>query len=335
MVNNLRVQQYKMSLIQSATQRMLMSAVNPSRLHSIVMRILTIILFVVAGLTIPNFLSSTNLSAIAYAAAPVGIAAVGLAAVTIGGNLFSLSLGSTAAFSSILFIGWLGLGQYTSLASALIVGLVVGFLQGVAVGVFRCNAIITTIASASIIVGIASLLSGGRTIMATIPLDVLGSGLVLPWLPLQAAIFLVIAIVVDQLVQRTRIGRELRLTGSNRQAAEMAGLRTNRAIIASYVLSSVCAALAGVLLAAQASSGNLLVAADLDFNAISAVLVGGIAIAGGRGRIIDAAVGAIFLSVLGNILLVNNFAYEIQLMVKGVAVLLSVALGALLLKIKW
>ncbi|MNR58147.1 hypothetical protein D3C85_1790730 [compost metagenome] len=64
------------------------------------------------------------------------------------------------------------------------------------------------------------------------------------------------------------------------------------------------------------------------------MLVGGIAIAGGRGRVLDAAVGALFLALLGNILLVNNFSYEVQLMVKGLAVLLSVALGAMLLRMR-
>ncbi|QHF42195.1 ABC transporter permease [Pseudomonas sp. S34] len=317
-----------------AASGVLRNSFSPLRIHATSVRLATLLLFVIAAIGVPNFASASNIAAIIYAAATVGIAAVGLATITLSGNLFSLSLGATAAFASIIFASFISSGIYLAVAGALGMGVLVGLAQGAAIGMMRCNPIITSIAVASIVTGIASTLSGGRTIMGQGDTSWLGSGVIIPGLPNQALVFLLVALVLDLIVQRMRIGRELRLTGSNSVAAQMAGLRTKSAVVMANVISATTAAAAGVLIAAQSSTGNLLVGADLDFNAISAVLVGGIAIAGGRGRVLDAAVGALFLALLGNILLVNNFSYEVQLMVKGLAVLLSVALGAMLLRMR-
>ncbi|MDM0071508.1 ABC transporter permease [Variovorax sp. J31P207] len=321
----------------TSTSRTVAAAVTPSwrhwfgpaHVHANAVRALCIALFVAACLWVPNFASTSNIAAILYAAAAVGMAAVGLAAVTLSGNLFSLSLGATAAFASIVFAEALGLGPLPAALLGVALGAVTGAIQGFVVGVLRCNPIITSIAIASMVTGAASLWSGGRTIMGNGDASWLGSGALWPGLPYQALLVLVAVLILDYGVQRTRIGRELRLVGTNRAAAELAGLRTRTAVVMAYVLSGVTAAAAGVLIGSQSGTGNLLVGADLDFSAIAAVLVGGVAINGGRGRVVDAAVGAIFLALLENILLVNGFSYEVQLMVKGAAVLIAVAFSAL------
>ena len=302
----------------------------PMRVQATTIQLLTLLLFVAAAFTLDNFASSGNIAAILYSASAVGIAAVGLAAVTIGGNLFALSLAPTAAFASILFAQTLQFGIAAACGAALGMGVGVGLLQGAAVGLLRCNPIITSIAAGSIIAGVATLVSGGRTILAQGDSAWLGNGTLLPGLPYQALLFAAVVVVLEVVMQRSRAGRELRLRGTNPQAADLAGLRTRRVVLQSYALCGLTAAAAGVLIAAQSGTGNMRVGGDLDFSAIAAVLVGGVAITGGRGRLVDAASGALFLALLTNILLVNNFAYEVQLMVKGLAVLLAVAAGALL-----
>jgi len=115
-----------------------------------------------------------------------------------------------------------------------------------------------------------------------------------------------------------------------RSVAEHAALRIGFALLVTYTAAGVCAGLAGALLASQSAQGNLQVGATLDFDAIAAVLVGGIAIYGGRGRVTDALAGAVFLAVLSNVLLVNGFAFEVQLVARGGVVLVAVAAGSLL-----
>lgn len=306
----------------------------PARVQATVIQIATVVMFLAACAVMENFASASNISAILYAASTVGVAAVGLASVTISGNLFALSLGSTAAFASIVYIAASGWGVLPALAASLALGLVFGLLQGLVVGWLRCNAIISTIAAGSLIAGLATWVSDGRTVLAEGGPSWLGSGTLVPGVPWQAVLFLVIVILGEVLMQRTRAGWELRLRGTNPDAADLAGLRVTRMVVLSYVLAGAGAAIAGALIAAQSGTGNLRVGADLDFSAIAAMLVGGVAIGGGRGRIIDVASGTLFLAVLTNILLVNNFAYEVQLMVKGLAVLVAVTAGALLARKK-
>ena len=97
------------------------------------------------------------------------------------------------------------------------------------------------------------------------------------------------------------------------------------------MLAAMAAAFAGALYGSQAAQGNLKLGAGLDFDAIAAVLVGGVATKGGQGRVLDAAIGAVFLAMISNILLLKGLSLEIQLIVKGLVVIGSVILGALAL----
>ncbi|CAD6560195.1 ABC transporter permease [Paraburkholderia sabiae] len=303
---------------------------SPNRVQATTVRLLCLIVFAGAGMVVPHFASTANLSSIVYSTAAIGTAAIGLAAVTLCGELFLLSTGATAAFAAIVFVSALGFGSVAACVAAVAVGLTIGFLQGLAVGLLRCNPIIASIAAASVITGVASLLTGGRTIIGEGDVSWLGLGVLFPGLPHQGLLLVVAALVLEIVMQRTRFGRELRLVGINRVAARIAGLRTRLTALVSCTLAGGTAAMAGVLVASQSGTANLLIGTDLTFSAIAAVLVGGIGIAGGRGRISDAAFGALFLAIIGNLLLVNNLPYEAQLAVKGAAVLISVAIGSVL-----
>ncbi|KQV41325.1 hypothetical protein ASC96_18710 [Rhizobium sp. Root1204] len=303
-------------------------------MHATSILLVLIVMIVVASIFIPDFASANNISAILYTAAPVGVAAVGLALITLSGNLFVLSLSSTAALAAIIFASMLGAGYPLAIAGALLTGAVVGSMQGAVVVGFKTNPIITSIAATSLISAAGQYLSGGRTVLASGDVGWLGNGQLFPGLPVQALIFIAIVAIVEFFIERSRMGRELRLTGMNRAAAKLAGLRSSPAAIISYLVAGSAAAAAGVMIAAQTGAGNMRVGQDIDFSAIAAVLIGGIGIKGGKGRIIDAAVGAVFVAVLSNILLVYGFSYEVQLMVKGLAVIFSVILGAAFAKEK-
>ena len=303
---------------------------GPTRVQATSIRILCVVVLVISGVSVPNFASAANLAAIIYSTAAIGIAAIGLAAVTLCGELFLLSTGATAAFAAIVFVSSLGFGLVPACLAALALGLIVGSLQGIAIGILRCNPIIASIAAASVITGIASLLTGGRTIIGTGDASWLGLGVLFRGLPHQGLLLVVAVVILELVIQRSRFGRELRLAGINRAAARIAGLRTRTTVLVSCTLAGGAAAAAGVLIASQSGTANLLIGSDLNFSAIAAVLVGGIGIAGGRGRISDAAFGALFLAIIGNLLLVKNLPYEAQLAVKGAAVLLSVTIGAVL-----
>jgi ribose transport system permease protein len=301
---------------------------GPERMQATGVKVAIIILFIWGWATIDNFASSSNLHAIMYSVAAIGIAAVGMAFITLSGNLFMLSMAATAALSTIIFASFLYLGLVPALLIVALVGLIIGLVQGVVVGLGGVNPIIATIAVASIVMGAGALYSGGLTIVGKGDASWLGVGQ-LGVFPNQLLLFLVLAIAAEFVVQRTRFGRELRLIGLNRTTATLAGVRVGRTLVLSFVIAGLAAAIAGSLFASQAAQGNLKLAAGLDFDAIAAVLVGGVSIRGGHGKIIDAAFGALFLAIVSNILLVKGLSFEIQLMVKGIVVIVAVILGAL------
>ncbi|WP_245303349.1 ABC transporter permease [Mesorhizobium loti] len=303
---------------------------SPERVQSTAVWIGTILLAIWASAAVPGFASSANISAIMYSTSAVGIAAVGMAFITLSGNLFMLSMGATAAVSTIVFASFLHLGLLPSIVVVVLVGALFGLAQGIAVGVFKTNPIITTIAMASIITGAGSFYSGGLTIVGQGDASWLGIGRT-AGIPNQIVLFLLAALVFSFIVERTRFGRELRLIGLNPKAAHFTGLRVGRTLVIAYVLAAAAAAFAGALYGSQAAQGNLKLGAGLDFDAIAAVLVGGVAIKGGQGRILDAAIGAVFLAIITNILLLKGLSLEIQLIVKGLVVIASVILGALAL----
>lgn len=300
---------------------------RPEHIQSTAVWIAVAALAIVASFTVPGFSSSANVSAIMYATSAVGIAAVGMALITLSGNLFMLSMGATAAVSTILFASLLHLGLLPSVILVVLFGGVLGLAQGFAVGAAKANPIITTIATSSIIMGGGSFYSGGLTVVGQGDASWLGIGRTFG-LPNQIWLFAAATIVLSFIVGRTRFGRELRLIGLNRTAADFAGLRVERALVGAYALAAMAAACAGALYASQAAQGNVKLGAGLDFDAIAAVLVGGVAIKGGHGRILDAAIGAVFLAMISNVLLLLGLSLEIQLIVKGLVVIGSVALGA-------
>lgn len=307
---------------------------RPERLHANGLRLATLALILWAWLSIDNFATAANFRAILYSVSAVGIAAVGMALITLSGNLFMLSMAATAAASTIIFATFLQLGLFPAMLVVIAAGAFLGLAQGVAVGFLGANPIIATIAIASIIMGAGALYSGGLTVMGQGDASWLGIGHFAGVIPNQVLLFGAAVVLAEILVEKTRFGRELRMIGVNRAAAEMAGLRIERVIVWTYVLAGVCAAVAGGLFASQAAQGNLRLGAGLDFDAIAAVLVGGVSIRGGRGRIIDAASGALFLAIVSNVLLVKGLTFEVQLVVKGAVVVVSVMLGSLALNLK-
>ncbi|QND44541.1 ABC transporter permease (plasmid) [Rhizobium lusitanum] len=302
----------------------------PTRIQATAVRFATLAMIAVAAAAVPGFASVQNLSAVMFSASAIGIAACGLALVTISGKLFMLSIGATTAVSTIVFASLLGYGVPAALAGTVLIGLICGLIQGCLVGFLRANPIISTIAVASIITGIGSWFSAGRTITGDGTSLWLGVGHVLPGIPNQVLVFVAVLLAAEFLLSRTRVGRELQLNGINPVAAEFAGLRTGTAVTAAYCFAGAAASLSGALIASQAAQGNLSLGADLDFSATAAVLVGGVSISGGQGRIYDAATGALFLAIVGNILILKGYAFDTQLMVKGAVVLLSVLAGAAL-----
>jgi len=296
-------------------------------------RAAAIVVLLLGIIAIPGFATLNNFKGLLASVSLIGIAAAGMAIITISGNFFMLSMGATTAVSTIVFATTLSLGLLPAIIITVAVGTVVGLLQGLVIGGWGANPIIVTIAAGSILLGAGELWSGGLTVFGDGDPSSLNAVL-FDILPVQVLVFFAVVILIHFVIQKSPFGRQIRLIGSNRDTAEFAGLPVKRTVIIGYVIAAACAAMAGVLLGAEAGQGNLGLGAEFDFDVISAVLVGGVVVTGGKGTVLDAAVGAVFIGMVGNLLIVGGQSFALQTVIKGVIVIVAVSAAALLARRK-
>ncbi len=288
----------------------------------------TALLFLLACVFVSGFATANNLRALLLSVSLVGIVAIGLSMITIAGRIFSLSLSAVVATAAIIFAANLHLGPWVAMSLAVAFGGATGLIQGALVGLAQTNPIVTTIAASAIILGIAQLVTGGLNITGTGDASVFTT-MIFGAVPLEVVVFLAVAVVSAALHRHTTVGRSITLVGLNEKAAAVAGLRAWPRVLTAFVISGALAALAGGLLAAESGQGNLTLGATYGFDAIVAVVVGGISVKGGRGNPLNAAVGAFLVGLLANMLVLMGLSYEDQLIFQGVLVLVAVvATGA-------
>ena len=284
-----------------------------------------VLLLIVGGILEPDFLSYDNLLAVVRAASIVGIAAVGMTFITLTGNFVSLSTEQTAIISGILFAlalsnGWpVALAALVTIAAAVAIGLVQGAI--VALGM---NPIVTTLGAGAAIFGLANVLTDNRTVQTrTDAADWIGTAR--PFgIPTQVIAFVVLTVVTMLVLSRTRFGRRVMLTGANRAAATATGLRVATTTILAFVIASGFAALCGIFVISQVGQAKTTNFEGFTIDTVAAVLVGGTAIQGGEGSTLRTAMGAIFIALLANFMLIRDYSYGVRLVITGIVVAVAV-----------
>jgi simple sugar transport system permease protein/ribose transport system permease protein len=278
---------------------------------------------VVAGATTDRFFSLDNARAILASTALVGITAIGATLVMIAGSAVSLAVSQTATIVAMIFLSAQQLGLAAAITAALICGVAITALQGAVIGFWAANPLVLTIAAGFAIGGVATWASGGTTVYPKITAF---NGLNSTPLGLPVAVYVLLALTVlaQWVLRRTTAGRQMYLVGENRAAARAAGLPVGRVIVIAWAVLGACIALTGVFLAAFNTSANSDLGGTLSLDAIAAVLVGGTAISGGKGSALRTLGGAVLISVISDLLLLRGFSTGIQLLVKGILVLLVV-----------
>jgi len=280
-----------------------------------------VIVFVAAGATTPSFLTFENMLVVIRNASVTGIIALGMSYVTISGNLFALSAEELSILSACVF-GWLMRAKF-GLAISLIATLAFAGLGGAVQGgivALGADPIITTLAFGGFFRGLASVVSQNQNILLeTNAADWLGTGRPLG-VPTQSWAFIILTLLAWFVLQRTRIGRLVLLTGANRAAATATGLRVGQAALIGVSLLGICCGIAGISAAAQFGQAVANLFQGLNFDVIAAILVGGIALRGGQGSPIQAALGAAFISLLQNFMLLHDFTSGWRMTVVGILV---------------
>jgi ribose/xylose/arabinose/galactoside ABC-type transport system permease subunit len=271
-----------------------------------------------------NFLTLANFRTQLVLAAPVCIVALGIALV-IGTEGVDLSVGSLMALSAALIPLYLGYGPLSATVVALVAGLLAGAFNGFLVAYVGIQPIVATLALLVGGRGLALVIAHGQLRDVRNPKFLaLGTGELLG-IPVSVLVAAVLAVAVGLLVQRTTFGRQLVAVGGNRAASALAGLPVRRVLIGVYVLSGVLAALAGVLATARLGAGD---AANtgllMELSAITAVVVGGTPLSGGRVRILGTVMGAILMQLVRATLIKNNLPDSAAQMVQAAIIVAAV-----------
>jgi ribose transport system permease protein len=289
-----------------------------------------IVLLLVTSLFSPGFLSESNLRSTVVLAAFVGIVALGQTFVIIGGGI-DLSLPwvlNCAAILMTLMANGQDLPLVWVVPLMLAGGAAIGLVNGVGVALFGVPPIIMTLASNVILQGLILVYTGGSPTPTSPPLiQYLAVGRIGP-IPVIALTWLALGIIAWVLLSRASFGRYLYALGTSRTVAEFSGVPTLRTIILTYVISGGTAALGGMLLTGYSGQAYLGMGDPYLFTSIAAVAIGGASILGGSGHYVGTIAGALVLTILGGLLPALNLSSGALLVVYGVVILLTVAVGS-------
>jgi ribose/xylose/arabinose/galactoside ABC-type transport system permease subunit len=272
----------------------------------------------------PNFLAWSNLRIQLIQVAPIVIVALGMALV-IGTEGIDLSVGSVMALAAALIPLYLGYGVIAAILVSLLAGAVVGLLNGVLVARVGLQPIVATLALFVGGRGLALVISGGQLKdIGNDDLIFLGSGDFLG-LPMLVWIAALLVAVVAFVVRRTVFGRRLLAIGGNRPATELAGVPVKRVLITVYVICSVLASIAGLLAVARIQSSDAsAVGLLIELSAITAVVVGGTPLTGGRVRVLGTVAGALLMQLVIATMIKHNLQSSITEIVQAAIILVAV-----------
>ncbi len=284
------------------------------------------LLLVVGGLLQPSFLGAGNLTNMLLQLAPLLLVVIGQTFVIIsrGLDLSVASVMATAAVFTTLFSTDNG-AALKIVALALLVGAVVGVVNGFLVTKRNVSPFLATLATAIMLQGIRFALTSGAPSGNIPPIfKTIGTGRVYG-VPISVGIAVVVAVLFGILLHKMAYGRRLLIVGGNPMAGRLVGINPDRTVIWSYVISGGLAALAGLTLAGFAGVVDNNVGRGFELDSIVAAVIGGVALSGGRGTILGAICGAAILVAVFNLVLLVGAPIQFQIIIKGAVIVLAAA----------
>lgn len=265
-----------------------------------------------------NFFSVTNMINILIAASLVGLVAIGHTYLIIAGQN-DLSPGSLAAFAGVLAATLVSLGVpfLISCIITVLAGMLVGFCNAFMVNKIKLEAFIATLVSQSVIRGFAYILCGGKPVAIADSTYLLLGKLRILNIPLSVWIMLIAIVIFGIMLAKTKFGRSVYAIGGSQEAARLAGLDPQRIITTSFVMMGALCAVGGIIFSARMNSGQPAANVNLEFDAITAVILGGVSFAGGVGDMSGTILGIILIQAFNTGLTMVNVPSFWQYVAKG------------------
>jgi ribose transport system permease protein len=286
------------------------------------------------------FLGSENLFNVVRQVSEICIIAVGMTFVILIGGI-DLSVGSvlglTAVGSAVLLVHD-DFAVFPAIVIVLLIGLVFGFLQGMASAMFGIQSFIVTLAGMQVARGLARIWSDGQGVTiaygtepqeAPVAFSLLGERTFNGLVPIPALIFLGVAALAIVFLRTSAFSRHLYAIGGNEKAARLSGVPVVKVKVAVFAVCGMLTALAGIIHAGQLNQGGPNDGTGYELEAIAAVVIGGTSLTGGRGSVVGTVAGALLIGVLRNILGLNGVNADIQLIITGLVLVVVAGLQLL------
>lgn len=306
-----------------------------------------IVIIAIFSVLSANYFSVSNFLIMTSQVAIFGLLAIGMLLVILSGGI-DLSVGSTLALCGV-FAGFLMQGieldtlgvilylpVWAVFVLTLCMGALVGILNGVLVAYFKVPAFVATLGTLYVARGVALLMTNGLT-FNNLSGDPSFGNTGFEWLgfnrlwgvPISIFVLTAVAVAVHLLLTRSPFGRWLYATGGNAKAAELSGVPVKKVQIWVYVLSGICAAIAGIVLSSQLTSAGPTAGTTYELTAIAAVVVGGASLMGGRGSVQGTLLGAFVIVFLGAGLVITGVSSYWQTVFTGAVIVLAVMLNSI------
>lgn len=286
-----------------------------------------IILIIAISIVSPDFRTINNFLSLLRQSAINGLIAFGMTCIILTGGI-DLSVGSVLALTSIICAHTIKLGLPAPLAMlvALIFGIILGVISGLMVTKSRLQPFIATLITMTGYRGLTMIISGGKPISRlgdNVLLNNIGKGSFLG-IPTPVWILIVFFAIFLFVLKKTVFGRQIYATGSNANAAELAGININKTKLIVYAASGFMSALSGLILVSRLGSAQPTLGEGYELDAIAAVALGGTSMTGGRGKITGTLIGILIIAVLNNGLNIIGVSSYYQDVVKALVIFLAV-----------
>jgi ribose/xylose/arabinose/galactoside ABC-type transport system permease subunit len=297
-----------------------------SSLNTLTILVVTVVLFVVLSVSTSNFFSYSNIYSLLFGVSIQFFALIGFTFLMIQGEI-DLSVGAMYGFAGALsgtLVILLGIPLWPAIIITLIVAALMGFINGYLVVRFRIMSMMITIGMMSVLTGLMSILSTGlgaevfpAEYRNLIKFKIAG----IHWSILA---FLLIVIVVEVFLNRSAIFRQMYYIGHNVETVRLYGIKADRVKITSFVVSSVTAAIGGILATSRITHAYPTTGLGLEFTMVTAAVLGGASLYGGRGSIMRSVLGLLFLAIVSNGMIIYQIDPYLQQVLMGAVLIAAV-----------
>lgn len=300
-----------------------------------------LIMCIVLSIISDRFLTGENLWNVMRQISVNVVISVGMTLVVLTGGI-DLSVGSVLALCGAVTAGLLqsvtqvdsiqitvGFTLFGAVIGGTLIGLFLGWFNGMAVTRFRVPPFVATLAMLTIARGLTMLWTGGFPVTGLgDSMAFIGTGWLLG-MPMPVWISAVVVVIAILVTRKTRFGRHMYAVGGNEKAAALSGLKINRIKVIVYSISGALAAIGGIIVTSRLDSAQPNAGTGFELDSIAAVVIGGTSLTGGKGTIMGTVQGALIIGILNNGLVLMNVSPFWQQVIKGMVILLAVVVEKL------